>query len=1275
MRFIDDGVDLPNELLWAHDKGRVVFVCGAGVSKAKARLPDFDELTEKVLNGLRADKSEEAVRLHRAIQRAEASDEIKGLHSADHIFQLLERSFASTDITFQVARALAPQERDIDLSAHRTLLNLTKDQSGAVRLITTNFDRLFEQCDRKLPTVTRSNLPSLSADRADWGIVHLHGCVNTDYSGPTEDGFVLSSASFGDAYLAMGWAREFVKGVLEKYVVVFVGYSADDPPIRYLLQGLQQSNSAPNGIYAFQSRSDDGAVAAWRDKNVEPLRYETEAGDRHRALWETLEHWSIRAKAPKRWRSRVLAKARRGPTVLTPHERGMVAHIVSSAEGAAAFAFKQPRLPAEWLCVFDRSVRYGKPRPSGGVADEGPNIDPFDLYGLDGDLQPGTEHGGPDGANRIPEQAWSGLDASLADCQTITPVQVAGIGGSRAAVHGGLPDRIGLLASWIAKVWREPAAAWWAGRQEAINEEILDRIRHELEREPQRTVNPAIGRAWRAYLDYVDLKPRWDRTLSLERRIRQTGWSEAVADEYAACFRPWLVLDSTSHGPVPPGSKPTLDSRELVSVMTRYETEIDQIEVPDEYLETAVRKLRTELERAENLEQRCESFMFNNSIEPDDEMEGDASSDRSYQLSGCILTFVGLFRRLTERSPQWARAELQTWPLESNVFTRVRIWALGNLTFASANEFAAALLTLDRTRFWWPQGQRDLLLGLAKRWPEIDVHERRRLERRIRAGPPRRKNMEPAKHAMRAAGTVLSWLHWLKGQGCKFTFDLQAVTVKLRATAPQWQPDHADRAAESLDGRSGLVRTDTDYSLIETLPPEQILAHVQGQQQAYRSPFVEPNPFLGLSKERPELALQALIEGSANAWFGAFYWNTFLRTDLRENDGPEFTVKVLNALVTLPDSDFAKIVRAASEWFMQVANCSFFSNEPRSEKLWLKCVRVLGNCEETGPSEASDQGRTGQRSRGWQSEATASAAGHLTELIVKLLPDNVSDARSTDKAPWFRKLEELLRLPGDCRRYALVIVCQRLDWFFSVDPAWTTKQVLSVVSKQPEAKPDHEALWAGFFMYPKTGPALFAQLKPHLLALTKAGSDPDQRHSERLAEIILASWRPQDEGSGLTSDNEIRTAILEADDTFRYFLIWKLRRWSRDHEVWTPDYIVKFLSEAWPRQKRVKTDRTSANLFDLALSQTTGFREIAQAISQLITKVHDARYAILSRLSKLKEMTAGQYPREVLELLYAFLPEQRAHWPHSATDALQFLKDHHPSICKDPKFIELDGRQ
>ena len=41
MRFVANGPSIPDELLTARDEGRVMFFCGAGVSRAYAGLPDF----------------------------------------------------------------------------------------------------------------------------------------------------------------------------------------------------------------------------------------------------------------------------------------------------------------------------------------------------------------------------------------------------------------------------------------------------------------------------------------------------------------------------------------------------------------------------------------------------------------------------------------------------------------------------------------------------------------------------------------------------------------------------------------------------------------------------------------------------------------------------------------------------------------------------------------------------------------------------------------------------------------------------------------------------------------------------------------------------------------------------------------------------------------------------------------------------------------------------------------------------------------------------------
>jgi hypothetical protein len=55
----------------------------------------------------------------------------------------LERDFSVIDIERAVGAALKPKD-NVDLSAHRTLLALSRDAAGKVQLVTTNFDLLFE---------------------------------------------------------------------------------------------------------------------------------------------------------------------------------------------------------------------------------------------------------------------------------------------------------------------------------------------------------------------------------------------------------------------------------------------------------------------------------------------------------------------------------------------------------------------------------------------------------------------------------------------------------------------------------------------------------------------------------------------------------------------------------------------------------------------------------------------------------------------------------------------------------------------------------------------------------------------------------------------------------------------------------------------------------------------------------------------------------------------------------------------------------------------------
>lgn len=1271
MRFIADGVNIPDELLWAQDEGRVVFFCGAGVSRARAGLPDFNRLTQEVLEGLGATDEDDATRLHELAKVAREAHGV-GLTISDRVFQLLRRRFTDVDISKKVAECLKPEER-VDLDAHRILLKLARRKTGETRIITTNFDRLFEQSNAKLKTVTRSTLPNVAFNEADWGVVHLHGCVEPDYSGPTRDGFVLSSAEFGDAYLAKGWAREFVREILDRFVAVFVGYSADDPPIRYLLEGLRLSGPQINRAYAFQSDEDNGAPISWEEKGVEALIYSTEAGCGHRRLWDTLEEWAKRTTSPVKWRARALKRSYKGPVRLLPHERGMIAHIVSSVAGAEAFAQHMPSMSAEWLCVFDPVVRFGEPRSQDGFYG-GAIVDPFDRYQIDSDLPPRKTSKQYGQQKRIPEGAWSAFFLGSRDLKEPDANQFSSIRGPNARTVPNLPRRIQLLAHWIWSVSDQPAAAWWAGQQSSLHHEVLDRV---LLYRPvaKQDMIPVVARAWQAIKECNELSINEESGHAL--RLSRAGRDGLFAQKFANHFLPGLRVGGLFRRSFPPSMKARLRVQDLVNVEVYYQSDIRDVEVPDSYLQEVLPKLRVALELAEELEGRYSYSIDICSIEPDSEDEhgndGRSSYSREHGLSGHVLLFVDLFRRLAARDTQAARLELSLWPRNRIVFNRLRIWALGNLDLVAASDYGAELIALPDDSFWPFRGERDLLLGMARRWGELPEDLRKAIERRLLKGPRRNRRLKKGEFVERSAHRRLSRINWLFSQDCNFTFDLATENARLQKLAPSWRSEFSARAAESHDGRSGRVRTDIDFSAIEHLTSKEIIPFVETMERRSDLGFVAREPFLGLSQEKPRQALAALAASADRDSFAARHWETFLGVDARRGDQLELSIEIAREVLKIPDQHFGSIAHTASSWFKQVGPVLLRESEDIFEELWSKFLRAMGMHDSAGQSSLVRQSQAPD----WATESINSAPGNLAELALSLPVDPPPKPAQGFPQRWRARIEQLLSLPGDSRRYALVIVGHQLNRFYYVDPEWARQHILNVL-ESGNIELDQDAIWAGFFWQARMpGQELFELLKPHLLRLCRQQTEQQTRNIEILAGLVLAGWgtRHSSTHERLISSSEMRAAILSASNELRQSVVWQLDRWSDDSEgegIWAPQ-VEEFLREAWPRQKDIRSAKISASLCELALSQKTNFPKIAGLVSQLVSKVDHDRIFI-PELRNAKETIALEFPDALLGLLYAILPENAIQWPYGAVDALRTLGQEHPSIRADVRYIELDSR-
>ncbi|WP_041360035.1 SIR2 family protein [Nitrosomonas sp. Is79A3] len=863
MRFIESGPSIPDELLIARDEGRVVFFCGAGVSMARARLPNFFNLAKKVIQKLGVPVDDPVNKILIEAERIQDRTGIAGLISVDRVFGLLERDFEISDIESAVAEVLKPVF-GIDLSAHHILLDLATTADNKVRLVTTNFDRLFEDCNRNLKVWHPPGLPDPLRPNEMDGVIYLHGCTNKDYSDSDGDGFILSSSDFGRAYLSEGWATTFFKNILDGYIVVFIGYSADDPPIQYLLEALNKKASQLSGVYAFQSGVTDAAAARWRHKGVEAITY-SDANNSHCALWNTLEAWSVRAKDPEKWHQSIMNLARSRPESLQPYERGQVGHIISTLEGARRFSESDPSPPAEWLCVFDPYRRYAKPGYIGRLGSQRQFVDPFDLYGLDLDITPNKYDPDDYSAKReVPADAWDAFIANRLDHQNLSENNLAAIHGHWAINAAVLPPRMYQIGAWISKVANQSASIWWAANRAGLHPDIQQKIKYQIN-DSKNDTSLAIRKSWRYLFEswehkIYDYQQDWYDLVDI---INKEGWDNSIVRKFAAIHRAYLsIKQSFWNNPIPPLENKNAEINELLNLEIHYPEIPNDANIPNEWLSPIVCELRKNLEYALQLETELGSIGLSivNPIIPYEKPNED-NYERTHGLSGTVIFFAHLFERLIEIDSDTAHQEFVAWPTtDDTIFSRLRIWACGKSGLTSPQIVGQIVMGLNDTAFWDIYHQRDFLLVLAKRWHELQPDTHKEIEKRLLKGPTKYDIEEDDNEfEERRAQQTLNRITWLKNNNCDFSFNLEIESNELRQIATNWKPECAMKAAESLVGGSvGYVRTDTEHSLLLYEPLDSILSKTLELNERTDDFLVEKNPFSGLSKQRPTLAFRAL---------------------------------------------------------------------------------------------------------------------------------------------------------------------------------------------------------------------------------------------------------------------------------------------------------------------------------------------------------------------------------------------------------------------------------
>jgi hypothetical protein len=624
---------------------------------------------------------------------------------------------------------------------------------------------------------------------------------------------------------------------------------------------------------------------------------------------------------------------------------------------------------------------------------------------------------------------------------------------------------------------------------------------------------------------------------------------------------------------------------------------------------------------------------------------------------------------------QAASQEFAAWPIDDEtIFSRLRIWVTGIRELVAGRAFCPIIVSLSENAFWNGHHQRDFLLVLAKRWSELKVSDRRKIEVRLRKGPGRLKGEEDAEFEERKAWSSLSRLTWLASNGCNFSFDLEAEVKKLQRKAAGWKREYAAKAAESRESRGGFVRTETEHSSLLREPLSSILSKALELSRSKGEFLVERDPFAGLSAARPVRAFASLADAAKRNDYPQWAWRAFLNAQTRKNDKPKFSRLIAGRLSQYPDEAIAEIIGPVSDWLLGSSEKLASRFPAVFDGIMSKLIEVLRS---QSPVDASSLFRANKTSD-WAMEAINSPVGKIAQALFN--DPRISGLKAGDRIPaeWLNFVNRLLSLSDNLHRYALVIFAHNLNWFYDLDSDWTEANLLSGL--EGESEYNRAAFWSGCLLGTRgLSQGLYARIKPNLLAAAKTKGLLRREYGEVLAGLILAGWGSRDAKTQarFIANEEMRDVLLQADDDFRSRILWQIERWLESEELPTAESwsqkLLELLRDVWPRQKSAKTPVISARLCELAFSNVKLFPQIADLVLPLLTNI-DREHLMLRNLRESKDSIADIYPHQTLALLYAVLPDNVAVWPYGIDATLQRIGEAANDLRADERFLELNRR-
>lgn len=1245
--FVSNGPYIPETLLQAHEDGNVVFFCGSGISRP-AGLRDFAWLVDRLFVELGTMPNE----VQQAAINARRYDMAIGLLELDH-------RGGRPIVREAIKKILTPATIDTaSVSTHSALLTLAMCRNGRTRLVTTNFDRLFEYVihneGRKVETYPA---PMLPVPKNNWdGLVYLHGLLPEDNNPSRLDRLVVSSGDFGLAYLTERWASRFVSTLFRGYTVCFVGYSIDDPVLRYMTDALaadRQLGEHWPEMYAFGSYAEGCQARAdkeWQAKSVTPILYSDV--DNHRLLHGTLREWANTHHDGVRGKERIIVEHASVPPITpskTDYAVGRVLWALTDELAAQRFANQDPVPPLKWLEPLSEA-----------------QFDFRDLVRFH--VAPNAT---PDGTLRF-SHLCRPTPYALAPKMCIADMGMHCSGWDKVMHH---------LARWMSRHLNDPDLVLWLDKQGGcLCKQFVDVIRFRMsdldrlaaegdtvqlqqirDNAPNAIPDAPMRAIWRVMLA-GRVRTRMDH-------LGMYGWFERIKKEGLTAslrleLREMLTPHVTFRKPIRwgyEGSKETKPAKvsdyidwDLILAMAHVHSAIQHgansnapwKEALPELLPDFTMLLRDAMDLARELGGADDKYDFSVIHQPSIE---EHEQNRYYQDWPVLIMLAREAWRETARvqAARALRVAQNWWQQPYPLFKRMAMFAAAqgdNVPKAQALEW------LYEDNNWWlwsPHTRHEAIRLLSTLAPKLTTAELSKLGQVIAEGPP------PEMYSKDEQGL------WVRS----FEHNIWLRLAKVRASGVAWGPEASAKLSEleakypgqkvAEDGRDELSVWigSGDEERTVTLTPRRRRDLVEWLKiNPGTDPWTEDDWRQRCRDNFSTTACSLYVLALQGIW-PEKRWATALQVWAEEKSAPR-AWRYAGGLQDLAPDEFIRKHDHGISWWLHIVAKTFTSKDGPFLKL---CSRIL-------PLIA--YAKTPDISIAW-------AINHPVGLVVGALIDwwySKSPKEGTElPEPIKTTFAGICKTDTDQYLPGRLVLAVHAIALFRVDESWATTNLLPLFDWN-RSRDEACGAWSGFLWSPRLYRPLLAVIKEAFLATVGHYDELDElgeRYAEFLAFVAL------DKGNTFTT-KEMAAATSQLPPkglvNTLYFLARSVEAADLPPKEYWAQRIHPYLHEIWPKSRNILTPELGKAFAELCAAAGDAFPD---ALRDLKIWLCPLPYPDLVLLRIKDRKICEKYPVEALEYLSAIINEATEHYGPQLKDCLNAIVTARPELNASPQHEQL----